>query len=76
MLTTSLPAATNEPMNLYQTGYGIDALREVELKNLQDRIEQTTARNHRVAAWLDRIRLLALASPVIFVIAASAWEAH
>ena len=76
MLTTSLPAPTNEPNNLYQKDYTVDALREVELRNIQQRIAQTTARNHRVAAWLDRCRLLALASPVVFAIAASVAAAH
>lgn len=76
MLTTALPVPTNEPANLYQEKYTLDALREVELKNIQERIEQTRARNHRVAAWLDRARLLALASPLVFLIAASAWAAR
>jgi hypothetical protein len=76
MLTTSLPAPTNEPNNLYQKDYSVDALREVELRNIQQRITQTTARNHRVAAWLDRCRLLALGSPIVFAIAALVWEAH
>jgi hypothetical protein len=76
MLTTSLPTPTNEPMNLYQKNFSLEAIREVELRNLQERIKQTAARNHRVAAWLDRTRLLALASPLIFTIAAAAWAAR
>lgn len=75
MLTTSLPALTNEPKNLYQKGFELNALREVELRNIQERITQTAARNHRVAAWLDRCRLLALASPLVFAISALAWAA-
>lgn len=75
MLTTSLHAPTNEPNNLYQKSYSVDALREVELENIQARITQTTARNHRVAAWLDRSRLLALGSPIVFVIVVLVWAA-
>lgn len=76
MLTTSLPAPTNEPKNLYQKDFPLEAIRQVELRNLQERIEQTAARNHRVAAWLDRCRLLALASPLVFAIAAFVWAAR
>lgn len=76
MLTTSLPVPTNEPRNLYQKEFAIEVVREVELHNIQERITQTIARNHRVAAWLDRTRLLLLGSPVIFAIAALAWEAR
>lgn len=72
IVTTALPAPTNEPKNLFQKDYELDKLREVELGNLQERIFQTTARNHRVAAWLDRVRLLAISSPLVFVIAALA----
>lgn len=71
MLTTDLPTPTNEPANLYQKQFDLAALREVELRNIQERIEQVTARNRRVAAWLDRSRLLALASPLIFTIVAA-----
>lgn len=69
ILTTELPAPTNEPKNLFQKEYALDLLREVELRNIQSRIELLVQRNHRVAAWLDRTRILALLSPLIFVIA-------
>lgn len=73
MLTTDLPAPTNEPMNLYQKEFTTEMIREVELRNLQERIKITTARNHRVAAWLDRTRLLAVISPVVFALTSLAW---
>jgi hypothetical protein len=76
MLTTSLPAPTNEPKNLYQKGYEIDALREAELKNIQERIEELAKRNHRVAAWLDRCRLLAITSLFISAVVAAVWAAR
>lgn len=75
ILSTDLPTPTNEPKNLYQEDYDLDALREAELRNLQARIEQVTARNHRVAAWLDRVRLAATASPLVFIISAAAFWA-
>lgn len=73
MLTTNLPSPTNEPSNLYQKEFSLEAIREVELRNLNQRIKEVAARNHRVAAWLDRARLLAIASPIVFAISALAW---
>jgi hypothetical protein len=63
-----LPALYNEPMSLYQKQYSLEALREVELKNLQERIDKTTARNDATAKSLNRIRLWAVASPLAFLI--------
>ncbi len=76
MLSASLPTPTNEPKNLYQKDFELDKLREVELSNIQDRISQATNRNHRISAWLDRVRLMVIASPIIFFIAALVWAAR
>jgi hypothetical protein len=43
MLTTFLPAPTNEPRNLYQKKFTVEILREIELQNIQERITQITA---------------------------------
>jgi hypothetical protein len=69
ILSTELPVPTNEPMNLYQPDFELDAIRAVELKNIDARIKEATAHNHRIAAWLDRIRLLAITSPFVFTLA-------
>lgn len=76
MLTTNLPAPTNEPMHLYQVEYPLESIRKVELRNLDERIKQIAARNHRVAAWIDRARLLAIASPIVFAFSALVWAAR
>jgi hypothetical protein len=75
MLSTDLPAPTNEPLNLYQPDFDLNSIRIVELKNLDERIKQVAKRNHRVAAWLDRVRLCAIASPLVFLTIALAWAA-
>lgn len=75
ILTTNLPAPTNEPKNLYQQDFTLDAIRAVELRNIDERIKQITARNHRVAAWLDRVRLLTISSPLVWLLSALAWVA-
>lgn len=73
MLSMDLPAPTNEPLNLYQPEFELSDLRIVELRNLDQRIKQVTARNHRVAAWLDRVRLLAITSPLVFLAISLVW---
>jgi hypothetical protein len=70
--TFDLPAPTNEPINLYQPAFTLIQLREVELQNLQHRIEDVTRRNGRVARWLDRVRYWSVATPLVFIIVASA----
>jgi hypothetical protein len=66
--TRSFPAPTNEPKNLYQIAYPLTDLRQWELQNLQERIEQLTKRNDDVAKRLDLIRYASAGSPVVFLI--------
>lgn len=41
---------------------------------LQGRIDATRTRNEAVvAAWLDRVRLAAVASPLVFLLTAGVW---
>ncbi|MCP3666335.1 MAG: hypothetical protein GY696_28175 [Gammaproteobacteria bacterium] len=68
MQTSELQAPTNEPNHLFQPDFETEAIRKVELCNIQERIDLTKARNNDTAYWLDRCRLLALSSPVIFII--------
>lgn len=70
--TRAFPAPTNEPKNLYQPKFALIDLREVELNNLQERIEQLTKRNDGVATRLDRVRYACAAAPIVFLIAAVA----
>jgi len=69
MKIAPIPAPTNEPKNLYQKDLALDRLREVELDNIQSRIDQAVARNDGTTAWLNRVRVLAVLSPVIFAVA-------
>lgn len=71
ILTANLAVPTNEPKNLKPAiGMDLDRAREYELENIQGRIDETKARNWRIARWLDRVRLMAVSSPVVFAIAA------
>jgi len=76
MLTSDLQVPTNEPRNLFQKEFTLEQIREVEINNIQARISDAAARNHRVAAWLDRCRLIALSSPLISAIVAFFWAVH
>jgi hypothetical protein len=66
----AIPPPTNEPENLYKKSMSLDSVREEELRNLQSRINQLVVRNDATARWLNCIRLLTVASPIVFVLVA------
>lgn len=72
IVTRETQALYNEPGNIYKPDLSLspDAIRGFELENIQRRIEQTKARNEAVARWLDRCRYAAIATPLVFAIAA------
>lgn len=76
ILSRDLQVPANEPDNLWQEGWTHEMERIGELKGLQARIHATRERNHAVAAWLDRVRLMAVASPVVFLLTVLAWAAR
>lgn len=76
ILSRDLPMPANEPDNLWQEGWTEEMDRMGELKGLQLRIDATKSRNTAVAYWLDRVRLAAVASPVIFGLVVCAWVAR
>jgi hypothetical protein len=69
MKIAPIPAPTNEPKNLYQPKFDLAKLKEIELDNLQQRIEQAVERNDTTTGWLNKARMLATFSPVIWVLA-------
>ena len=69
MKIAAMPVPTNEPRNLFQKQFSLDAIREAELANVQARIDEAVARNDFVAAWLNRVRFLAVLTPLIFLMA-------
>lgn len=70
MLFQGFPALYQEPKNLLQAGQAsLDQLREAELRNLQERIEEATTINGKKSKRLNLIRLFAVASPAIFMAA-------
>ena len=62
----SYPALFQTPTNLMQRAYSLDELREVELENLSDRIREAAAINQRRGQTLNKVRLAAALSPVVF----------
>ena len=72
LMIEEVPSPTNEPRNLLQDGYELDALARAELKNIQVRIDQAALRNTNTALWLNRVRIGAVLTPVVFVVSAFA----
>lgn len=70
------PMLYNAPANLLVAGADLATLRCGELVNLQERIEQQTARNLKRAKALNAIRLWAAASPVLFALVSGAVLAY
>jgi hypothetical protein len=74
LMMRPIPPVHNEPKNLNQAGFELDALKEAELDGFQRRIDESAARNRLVARWLNWLRLAAVASPVVFTLFAwAAW---
>lgn len=70
LMVEPIPAIWNEPASwLYDPGRGFDELRRLELANLQVRLHMARARNERTAKSLNVVRLLAAASPVVYLVA-------
>ena len=69
MMIRPLPALYNEPANIYQPDlpYTGRQMREFELKNIQQRIEDATRRNDSVARWLNIVRWLTICVVPAFV---------
>ncbi|MFY1957096.1 hypothetical protein ACOTCL_29065 [Achromobacter xylosoxidans] len=68
-----IPAIYNEPKNLLHPDLSLDQVRRYELENAQARINDAAARNHRVATTLNRVRLAAILSPLVFLVIGLAW---
>jgi hypothetical protein len=62
----------NEPANIYKPELNLtaDQVRGYEMDNVQARINATIVRNAGVAFWLDRCRYAAIATPLVFTLAA------
>jgi hypothetical protein len=75
LMVEEIPAVYNEPKNLVQDGFSLESIKSVEIKeNLQVRIEEMVAVNDRLARRLNTARVAAALSPVVFAVAAGAYE--
>lgn len=70
MWLRKFPALYQDPMNLMHPTFALDAVREVEIRNLGKRIEEASGLNGSRARWLNFFRLLAVFSPIVFALAA------
>lgn len=70
MMFQPYPALHQDPVNLMQRQHGLTTLREAELLNLNARIQDATRINSRRVLRLNRIRIAAVLSPLVFGLAA------
>ena len=70
MMFQSYPALSQDPRNLMHPTYSLDEIREEEVKNLDDRIADAKKINDTRASRLNRFRIAAALSPVVFVVSA------
>jgi len=73
MMVDELPAIHNEPKNLMHPEIEFDELRRYEFENMQGRINACALRNNRIATSLNRIRVAAVLSPLVFTVIAASW---
>lgn len=73
IMTQEQPVAHNSPRNLYRPDllaqYSPEEWRKFELDNQQKRIDAAKRLNIQMAWWLDRCRLAAVATPLVFIAA-------
>ena len=69
---TDKPSLTNEPANLADLKFSLDQLREVELRNIQDRIDALKALNVESSNSLNRIRIAAVVGLLVAGLGAAA----
>lgn len=72
MMFRSYPAPFQDPANLMHPDRSLDEIREAELEKIGERIAEAAELNRERAALLNRIRLAAVASPLVFA-AIAAW---
>jgi hypothetical protein len=76
IVTTDLMPPGNEPKNLSLNGYSLEQIRKFELDNVQNSINHVAIRNQNTVYWLDKARLAAVASPIVFILAAAVFWIH
>lgn len=67
LMATPIPQIYNEPTHLNAKGVDWEVIREAELGNLQARINDAVQRNRALAKHLNRVRKLAVSSPLVFI---------
>lgn len=73
IMTSELIPLGNEPKNLMLEDYSLDQIKVFELDNVQDSINKMAFRNGNTAYWLDKARLAAVLSPLIFILTWAFW---
>lgn len=72
IVTKETQVLFNEPGNIYkpELTFSQTQVLAFEMEHLQSQINKTKSRNSQVASWLDRCRYAAIATPLVFAVAA------
>ncbi len=73
LMISPIPQIYNEPRNLDAPELTLSELRESEILGLQGRINEAAVRNGKLSKRMNRIRRLAVASPLVFLTSALVW---
>lgn len=73
LMISPIPQIYNEPRNLDAPELTLAELRESEILGLQNRIDDAAKRNSMLSRRMNRVRRLAVASPLVFTISALVW---
>lgn len=70
MRIRGFPALYQDPKNLMHPDFSLDVVRELEVKNIGERIKEAKSLNEKRARLLNCFRVMAVCSPLVFAAAA------
>ena len=68
LLVRPIAPPANDPMNLYQPNFNLTQIMDVEINQLKERMKWNNNRNKEAGRWLNRVRYMLFASPIIFLV--------
>ena len=67
LLARPIAPPANDPLNPYQPDFNLADIMASELEGLHERIQYNAVRNAETGKWLNRVRYMIFASPLIFL---------
>ena len=66
LLARPISPPGNNPINLYQPDFNLTQIMDVEINQLEKRMQRNIERNKEAGKWLNRVRYMIFLSPFIF----------